>query len=367
MLDLALETPPQSSRPVHADSRRVPADPARWRAADVRPNEAWRHVVGPGERDEILEAVSSSRAAGVALEAVSRESFPLPTLGARLEGIRRQVVDGPGFALVRGMPIDALDREGVCRAWLGVGSWLGVPRPQNRAGHLVGHVYDLGEDARDPATRLYRTSARQRFHIDSCDLVGLLCLRPARRGGASSICSSVAVVDAIGQARPDLAEVLAQPFVYDRKGEVPAGKGPWYAMPIVHRFAGRTSVFFARDFIESAQARFPDVPRLTPSQIEALDLVERLAESDEFRLDMAFEPGDMQFLHNHVVLHARSAYEDWTDAARKRHLLRLWLWPYGARPLPAAFAERYGTVEPGRPRGGIAVPGARPHVPLAPS
>ena len=283
-----------------------------------------------------------------------------------LEDARREVVDGRGFILMRGLPIEQLDREQTVRAYFGIGAYLGVARPQNRAGHLVGHVIDLGDDAGDPQTRLYRTNARQRFHIDSCDVVGLLCLRPAKAGGASALCSSVAVLEEIARARPDLAATLEQPFVYDRKGEIPAGKAPHYRMPIAHRHDGYTTVFFARDFIESAQRRFPDVPRLSARQIEALDLVERLAESDEFRLDMDFRPGDMQFVHNHVVLHARTAYQDWDEPERRRHLLRLWLSAHGGRPLPPVFEERYGPLEPGRPRGGISVPGQRPNVPLEP-
>jgi hypothetical protein len=342
-------------------------DPAAWRARDMRQRPDWQLTLTAGHRAEIVSAVARSVRERRPIEALGDEPLALSTLGPILAGLRREVVEGRGVALIRGMPLEDLDREGIVRAWLGVGSWFGVPRPQNRAGHLMGHVFDLGEDRHDPATRLYRTSARQRFHVDSCDLVGLLCLRPAKQGGASAICSSVAVVDEIARTRPDLARVLEAPFVYDRKDEVPAGKGPWYEIPIVHRFAGRTSVFFARDFIESAQRRFPGVPRLTAAQVEALDLVEALAESDEFRLDMAFEPGDMQLLHNHVVLHARTAYEDWTDPARKRHLLRLWLSAHDARPLPPVFEERYGPLEAGRARGGISVPGARAHVPFEPA
>ena len=40
---------------------------------------------------------------------------------------------------------------------------------------------------------------------------------------------------------------------------------------------------------------------------------------------MNFLEGDMQFLKNSVVLHARTDYEDWDSAEEKRHLLRLWL------------------------------------------
>lgn len=343
------------------------SDPAAWRANAVRARDDWRVVLEPAHQAELVAAAGESRRSGQPISHIDRTTFSLPTLGPVLESVRARVVDGPGFALVRGVPLDGLDRDGVMRAWFGIGAWLGVPRPQNGSGHLIGHVYDLGEDRSDPKTRLYRTSARQRFHIDSCDVVGLLCLRPAKSGGASSICSSVAVVDEIARVRPDLAAVLEEPFVYDRKGEVPEGKGPWYRIPIVHRHAGLTSVFFARDFIESAQKRFPDVPRLTPEQIDALDLVESLAASDAFRLDMDFLPGDMQFVHNHTVLHSRTAYEDWADPSRKRHLLRLWLSPFGARPLPAAFAERYGPLTEGAPRGGIAVPGVAPSVPLDPA
>jgi len=339
-------------------------DPAAWRAADMRRQSDWTVTFEEAQRAEIVDAVRTSAARGKAIAEISRESFRLPRLAPLLEDARRQVVDGRGFILMRGLPIEQLDREQTVRAWFGIGSYLGVARPQNRAGHLVGHVIDLGEDPGDPQTRLYRTNARQRFHIDSCDVVGLLCLRPARSGGASALCSSVAIFAEIARSRPDLAAVLEQPFVYDRKGEIPSGKAPCYRMPIAHRHDGYTTIFFARDFIESAQRRFADVPRLSARQIEALDLVERLAESDEFRLDMDFRPGDMQFVHNHTVLHARTAYQDWDEPERRRHLLRLWLSAHGGRPLPEVFEERYGPLEPGRPRGGISVPGQPPKVPL---
>ena len=80
-------------------------------------------------------------------------------------------------------------------------------------------------------------------------------------------------------------------------------------------------------------------------------------------LDMEFEPGDIQLLHNHQILHDRTGFEDWPEPERKRHLLRLWLCPPDGRPLPPAFAARYGSVEIGN-RGGIEVPGTRHCVPL---
>jgi hypothetical protein len=90
-----------------------------------------------------------------------------------------------------------------------------------------------------------------------------------------------------------------------------------------------------------------------------------LAGDPELRLDMSFMPGDIQFLHNHTILHARTGYEDWPEAERKRHLLRLWLAPPAARPLPPVFAECYGGVAVGD-RGGIICKGTRLHAPLVP-
>jgi hypothetical protein len=111
--------------------------------------------------------------------------------------------------------------------------------------------------------------------------------------------------------------------------------------------------------------RFPEARRLTAEDIEALDMLTELAGDPDLQLNMNFIPGDIQFLHNHTILHARSAYEDWPEAERKRHLLRLWLSPPGARPLPPVFAECYGGITIGD-RGGIVCKGTRLHVPLTP-
>lgn len=341
-------------------------DPAVWRAAAIHEDRSWEVWLGDADQDELQRAVVASARREEPIHLMDRETFRLARLGPKLERVRRDVVEGRGFAMLRGLDLDRFSREEIFRAYFGIGSYLGSGRPQNRAGHWIGHVRDLGEDPVNPATRIYRTKARQRFHVDSCDVVGLLCLQKARSGGASFLCSSLAIVEEIAATRPDLLAILECPFFYDRKDEVPEGKGPYYQIPIVHRYRGKTSVYFARDFIESAQKRFPEIPRLTALQVEALDMVERLAEGDVFRLSIAFEPGDIQFVHNHVILHSREAYEDGEEPHEKRHLLRLWLSAHDPRPLPPVFAERYGPLIDGRPRGGIQVAGVAPRIPLEP-
>jgi hypothetical protein len=174
----------------------------------------------------------------------------------------------------------------------------------------------------------------------------------------------MAVHNVMLERRPDLLERLYQPMPVDRRGEVPEGKAPFYEAPVFNPHAGNVSVLYSRLHIGSSQ-RFAEARRLAPEDIEALDMLAALAADDALRLDMTFMPGDIQFLHNHTILHARTGYEDWPEAERKRHLLRLWLAPALARELPPVFAECYGGIAPGD-RGGIICPDTRLHAPLTP-
>ncbi|HXP06322.1 MAG TPA: TauD/TfdA family dioxygenase [Stellaceae bacterium] len=326
----------------------------------------WTYRLSPAELDEIDAAVAAVRARGLDLSDIGHEDFPLPTLGPVLDRLRREVLDGRGFVMMRGMRVEDRPVAESATAYWGVGTYFGRARSQNAKGHLLGHVYDLGQglSATNPHLRSYATAEGQKFHIDRCDVVALLCLRRAKSGGLSTIVSSMAVHNAMAARRPDLLERLYQPFPTDRRGEVPEGKDPFYEAPVFNPHAGYLSVLYSRLHIGSAQ-RFPEARRLTPDDIEALDMLGELAADPELRLDIDFQPGDIQFLHNHTILHARSAYEDWPEVERKRHLLRLWLCPPDAKPLPPVFAEVYGRITVGD-RGGILCKDTRPHAPLAP-
>ena len=170
----------------------------------------------------------------------------------------------------------------------------------------------------------YATRLAQPFHVDGSDVVGLLCVEPAVRGGLSQIVSSVTVYNEVVRRRPDLAPLLTQPRYFDRYGEARPGEEPWFVMPIVSGLPHRFRFVYLRWYIEKAQTR-AEVPRLTDAQLELLDLVDRVAQDPALHLDMDFRPGDVQLLANRTILHARTEYEDHADPARRRHLLRLWL------------------------------------------
>jgi hypothetical protein len=199
--------------------------------------------------------------------------------------------------------------------------------------------------------RIYQTHERQTFHTDSADVVGLLCLQTAKSGGLSALVSSLTLYNELRERRPDLARRLFAPFATDRRGEVPPGTKPYFTIPIFNWYADALSAIYQRQYIDSAQ-RFADAPMLTPKDIEALDLLDALTDDPALHLTMTLERGDLQFVHNHTVLHDRTAFEDYPEPERRRYLLRLWLAPEGARPLPPVFAQRYGSVVPGA-RGGV--------------
>ncbi|KAL4440574.1 hypothetical protein ABPG75_003575 [Micractinium tetrahymenae] len=126
-----------------------------------------------------------------------------------------------------------------------------------------------------------------------------------------------------------------QPFYYDRKGEVPPGQPPYSTVPGLSFHGGHLTLYYNDRMTREAQ-RFPDVPRLTPEQEEALQAVTDLANSPELHLEWDLEPGDIQLLHNWNQLHMRTAYDDHPGFANRRHLLRLHLSSEEARPLDPA-------------------------------
>lgn len=337
--------------------------PGAWYGRDLQRNADWMRHFTAAELAELDAAVHAFKARGTPLADISPATFALPSLGKVLAGILEEILDGRGFAMLRGFPVAHYTREEQAIAYMGIGSHFGSARSQNAKGHLLGHVKDLGLDIKDPTVRYYQTNRRLEYHTDSVDVVGLLCLKTAKAGGESFIASSMTLYNEVLARRPDLLPALFEPFPTDRRGEVPEGMKPWFDMPIFHWHAGRLTCIYVRQYIESAQKLFPEAARLTRSQVEAMDLLDELVNDPQIHLSMAFLPGDMQFLHNHQILHSRNDFENWPEPARHRHLLRLWLAPARARPLPEVFAPRYGSVTPGD-RGGIVIRGTTPKVPL---
>jgi hypothetical protein len=327
---------------------------AAWRGEELTAQpERWTYRLTESDIAEIDRAVVAVRESGISLDRISPATFRVPGLRERLDAVLdRELLSGVGFRLMQGLPVERYGIEEAAIAFLGVGSHFGSFRSQNAKGHLLGHVCDLGLDVQNKDVRYYQTTRQLEYHTDSCDIVGLLCLKSAREGGHSRLVSSVTLFNEILRRRPDLLPELFHAFPTDRRGEVPPGMKPWFDIPVFNWHAGQLTTIYVGQYIRSAQDNYPQARRLTPKEWEALELLDSLTNDPDLNLQMTMSPGDMQFVHNHQVLHSRTDFDDWPEPERKRHLLRLWIAPPGARPLPECFAPRYGSVTPGQ-RGGI--------------
>lgn len=326
--------------------------PAAWYGpAMARMEHEWLGRLTPSDINELEHAAQAWVDPRRDLAALTAGQFALPTLRGKLLSLRGELLHGRGFAVLRGLPVERYNERETAVIFCGLGCHIGSARTQNAQGQLLGHVRDLGLSSRDPNVRVYQTSERQSFHTDSADVVGLLCVQNAMSGGDSLLVGSSTVFNELHRRWPELLPLLLQPMATDRRGEMRPGQDPFFLIPVFNYHAGFLTAIYQRQYIDSAQ-RFPDAPRLGASHIDALDRLDQLANSPELNFSMRLEPGDMQFVYNHALLHDRTAFTDWPEPRRKRHLLRLWLAVPGDRPLPDCFSSRYGSVEIGN-RGGV--------------
>ena len=323
--------------------------------------EEWVLELSKNEIAEIETATEGFLKTTLPIAQMKQIHFPLTAFGERLAGLKNQLINGIGFGILRGLAIEKYTEVELATLFYGIGTHLGSARSQNAMGHVLGHVRNLGLDSRDPKVRLYQTNERQTFHTDSCDVVGLLCVQTAKKGGRSLLVSADTVFNEMRKQAPGLLKLLLQPIATDRRGEVPQGMLPYLLIPVFSCYQQKITPFYQRQYIESAQ-RFEDAPRLSPQHFEALDLFDELCNDPNLHLSMMLEKGDMQFVYNHAMLHDRTGFLDWPIVEKRRHLMRLWLSVPGDRALPEIFASRFGSVEIGN-RGGIIVPGSQLCVP----
>ncbi len=326
--------------------------PTAWNPADMPQRTDWVHHFSAAEVAELRAALAHVRASGKTLATMTREDFPLPTVARLLDKVRDFLENGAGLFLLRGFPALEHDKQELRTIYWGLGKHLGTAVSQSKNGDILGDVRNMNVDMNSPTGRGYTSNQKLTYHTDSCDVVGLFVLRTARSGGMSMLASSVTIHNEIARIRPDLLEVLHQPFYWSWQGQEPAGGLPYYTQPVFSSHGGKFSCRYVRTHIISAQ-RFDDVPRLSPAQEEAMALLDSLAGSEQFHFSMMFQPGDIQFLNNHVCLHSRTAFEDYEEAERKRHLLRMWMAVPNSRALSPAMHTIFQDQRAGAVRGGF--------------
>ena len=321
-------------------------DPSAWYGRDYASGTDWAHRLTTAELDDLETALAAVTEAGLAPLEFSRDAFPLPVLGPVLAGMLGELEDGRGFTLLRGLPVEKYDEPALYRLYWGIAVHLGDMISQNAKGDLIGRVEDIGIDIHAPNARGYTTSAALHPHNDSSDIVGLLCVRQAKEGGQNMIASAMTIYNEVLARHPEYLDLLYRGFHYDVRGEGVTGKTNEVTrnrVPVFSYHDGRLSCRFNRRAIETAAEKMGEP--LTAMERDALAFIADLTVAPEVRLDFPLQPGDLQLLNNHMVLHARSNFTDWPERERKRLLLRLWVnrREGEGRLLAPDFATRYNT------------------------
>lgn len=329
--------------------------PRAWTAAEARADTSWILRLTDEQARGIDGALRHAKRLDKPFTDMTQADFPLPP--ASRDALARAVdcTQGRwGMCLVKGLPTDGWSEDDCRLAYWGMSLHMGTARTQNKASDFICDVRDEGGSYKTKGGRGYNTSAGLDFHCDSCDVVALLCRREAKSGGESKVVSSIALRDEIARLRPDLIPVLQGPWYHSYQGAQAPDAPPYYMCPLFgsdpEHFAARSN----RKNIVAAQRDFPDVPRLTGQQLEALELMDELMADPRLCFSMWLERGDLQLLNSYVTLHSRTDFEDHDDPDLKRHLFRLWLAVPSSQPLPPEWKEYFGDVHAGSVRGGLA-------------
>jgi alpha-ketoglutarate-dependent taurine dioxygenase len=330
--------------------------PRGWTSEDARLDTSWIQRLSAAEVAGFDAALAHAKAIGKPWLAMTADDFPLDEAAhTALQRAFATTQGRWGMCLLKGFPVDRWSEADAKLAYWGMGLHAGVARTQNPASQYMNDVRDEGAayKAANGRSRGYNTKAGLDFHMDSSDVVGLLCRRTARVGGESLVASTIAAAEELGRRRPDLLEVLKQPFFHHYQGSQDPLQPGYYTCPIIGSDPEHFAMRVNRKNIVAAERDFPELPRVTPQQWEAIDLLEAIMADPRWCFRMRLEQGDMQLVNNYVIVHSRTPFEDFEEPDHKRHLLRLWLAVPGSQPLPADWAEYFIDTRPASVRGGL--------------
>ena len=307
--------------------------PCAWRSADFRSPDDYAFDLGPRHLQAFERALATMRKAGIGLADMRREHFEVPEVADDLARLRFEIREGRGFVLVRGFPVDTCSEAEIGQMFFGIGTHLGEAVPQSVLGDRLGHMMDHSME--DPNARAYRNRQELDLHTDMSEIVAVLGLSKAARGGESQFASVAAIHNEILARHPEYLEPLYRGFPYHRAGEEAPGDDPVtpWNVPVFACRDGLLSARYVRGYITRGMAILKR--ELTELEQAALDCFDEVARREDIRLEFTIEPGQAVFFNNYLTLHARSAFEDDVTAGKRRHLLRLWLDVPDGRPAPA--------------------------------
>lgn len=331
---------------------------AAWRGAEVEACPEW-NLEWTNQDVAKLQKWANEQEAKFAdlpwMEALQNDPpvQAVATIAEKIRFAQDRLEHGAGVVRIQGFPAEAFDERTTKLMFWQICRQLGTPVSQSALGERLFDVRDAGFANDDQRARGPNTRKKLSFHTDRCDVIGFLCYRQAKQGGDNLIVSSISLFNTMLEERPDLVDVLMQPYLYQRHNVDVGNEKSYIEQPIFSIHQGHFAANLLRVLIERAYAA-PDTPAMSDLQREALDYLEDLASQPRMHFCFRQSAGDMLFLNNFVTLHRRTEFEDHEQPDRRRHLFRIWLSMPNSRPLAPAFAGNYGDTAAGAIRGGMA-------------
>ncbi|MCX4165032.1 MULTISPECIES: TauD/TfdA family dioxygenase [Paraburkholderia] len=306
-------------------------DPAAWTSRTLGGFETLRYSLAPDEIDALKAVLAQTKSQRP--QSTTREDFLHPALVTLYRDVQHALMDGRGAIVISGVTQEQFTAEQFERIFWGIGTQLGTAAVQSAAGDRLGHV--RVED--NPKNRGYLSSRELGFHSDAFELMGLMCVERAERGGVTRLASGLAVHNRILAERPDLLPALYEGYYY-ATAEGADGKRPVtpYKIPVFSQVDDKASCMCLKAYMSAAATRLNTT--LPDDLNEALLLFLEIAEREEIKIEFLLNPGDILLCNNFALLHARSPFEN--SPEHKRHMLRLWLKVPDGRPVVAPLLER---------------------------
>jgi hypothetical protein len=347
MSALQLSSTCDDNAPVTPVHRASIDHPSAWKVADFKTSTDYTIELTTAQLREIERAIRQIKAAGLGLDDLRREHFEFPSLRPVIKEIRHEIEDGRGFVLLRRLPVEDYPKDEIGMIFWGIGTHLGRGLSQSVLGDRLGHVKDFSRE--DPLARAYRNKQELSPHTDSADLVGLACLRNAKTGGISRLTSALTVHNVMLEEYPEALERLYRGYAFHRRGEEQSGELPYtpYRVPVFSNTDGKVSARYVRTYVEAGEAAAGRP--MGEAELAVLDRFEAVTKRPELMLEFTLQPGEMYFINNYTILHARTAFDDGdAEDDHRRHLLRLWLEVPRMRPVHPYIRRNGIEAVPGR-------------------
>lgn len=340
------------------------AGPALWHGDEMARSQRWIFPLADDAIAELEAATETVMRKGIEWRQLRREDFDLPGVSALLDRVAGELECGSGLAKLTGLDLPRYSEAERRTLYFGLALNLGTPVSMSNEGMIMSDVTDEGAAAADKYGKVETTgkedflssrgrvhsTGQLRYHNDRCDVVALMCVAAAKAGGVSKIASVPKIHNEMLARRPDLLELMFHDYHRSRLGEEFGDNAAWYALPIFAQANDHFTCHYSRTYIEAAQMN-DAVPKMRPEHWQAIELMAEIA--DDVAFETTQQAGEIQFLNNHVIFHARTAYDDHPEPERRRLLHRLWLAMPNSRPLPDSYEVLFRDTRPGAVRGGI--------------